>query len=61
MVLIADEQPAMWQALRAAGLTSEMQREPEEARSISLRCDPTASHYLKLPMDSIYGGPDFQN
>ena len=29
--------------------------------SLYLHCDPTASHYLKLVMDSIFGKPHFQN
>ena len=29
--------------------------------SIYLHCDPTASHYLKLLMDSIFGGENFVN
>jgi DNA modification methylase len=29
--------------------------------SIFLHCDPTASHYLKLLMDAVFGPPRFQN
>ncbi|WP_244616842.1 DNA methyltransferase [Starkeya nomas] len=29
--------------------------------SIYLHCDPTASHYLKIVMDAIFGGAHFQN
>ena len=29
--------------------------------SLYLHCDPTASHYLKLAMDSIFGKQHFQN
>ncbi len=29
--------------------------------SVYLHCDPTASHYLKLVMDAIYGGACFRN
>ena len=29
--------------------------------SIYLHCDPTASHYLKLMMDSVFGGGNFRN
>ena len=77
MGLIADEQPAMYQVLQAAGLTHgkgmqsylcmmafrllEMRRVLKDAGSIYLHCDSTASHYLKLLMDSIYGGNSFQN
>ena len=75
MGLIADEQPAMYQVLQAAGLAHgkgmqsylcmmavrllEMRRVLKEAGSIYLHCDPTASHYLKLLLDSIYGQGNF--
>ena len=77
MGLIADEQPGMYKALEAAGLTHgkgmqsylcmmavrllEMRRVLKDTGSIYLHCDPTASHYLKLVMDSIYGHADFRN
>ena len=77
MGLVADEQPAMYQVLQAAGLTHgkgmqsylcmmavrlvEMRRVLTDTGSIYLHCDPTASHYLKLLMDSIYGQGNFRN
>ena len=77
MGLIADEQPGMYKALEAAGLTHgkgmqsylcmmavrllEMRRVLKDTGSIYLHCDPTASHYLKLVMDSIYGSRNFRN
>ena len=77
MGLIADEQPAMYQVLQAAGLTHgkgmqsylcmmavrllEMRRVLKDTGSIYLHCDPTASHYLKMLMDSIYGQSNFHN
>ena len=77
MGLIADEQPAMYQVLQAAGLTHgkgmqsylcmmavrlvEMRRVLTDTGSIYLHCDPTASHYLKLLMDSIYGERNFRS
>ncbi len=77
MGLIADEQPAMYQVLLTAGLTHgkgmqsylcmmavrllEMRRVLKDTGSIYLHCDPTASHYLKLLMDSIYGTRNFRN
>ncbi len=77
MGLIADEQPAMYQVLQTAGLTHgkgmqsylcmmavrllEMRRVLKETGSIYLHCDPTASHYLKMLMDSIYGQGNFRN
>ena len=39
----------------------EMHRLLKPTGSIYLHCDPTASHYLKLMMDSIFGKSSFQN
>ena len=77
MGLIADEQPAMYKVIEAAGLTHgkgmqsylcmmavrlvEMRRVLKDTGSIYLHCDPTASHYLKLLMDSIFGAGVFLN
>ena len=77
MGLIADEQPAMYQVLLAAGLTHgkgmqsylcmmgvrllEMRRVLKDTGSIYLHCDPTASHYLKLLMDGVVGAGNFVN
>ena len=77
MGLIADEQPAMYQVLQTAGLTHgkgmqsylcmmavrllEMRRVLKDTGSIYLHCDPTASHYLKMLMDSIFGLRQFRN
>ena len=77
MGLIADEQPAMYQVLQTAGITHgkgmqsylcmmavrllEMRRVLKDTGSIYLHCDPTASHYLKLLMDSIYGQHNFRS
>ena len=77
MGLIADEQPAMYKVIETAGLTHgkgmqsylcmmavrllEMRRVLKDTGSIYLHCDPTASHYLKLLMDSIFGDSNFRN
>ena len=77
MGLIADEQPAIANLLRTSGLTHgkgmqsyltmmavrllEMRRVLKPTGSIYLHCDPTASHYLKLLMDAIYGQGQFRN
>ena len=77
MGLIADEQPAMYKVIETAGLTHgkgmqsylcmmavrllEMRRVLKDTGFIYLHCDPTASHYLKLLMDSIFGSAQFQN
>ena len=39
----------------------EMHRLLTDKGSIYLHCDPTASHYLKLIMDAIYGKNNFRN
>jgi|SRR5687768_3204152 len=39
----------------------ELRRVLKEAGSIYLHCDPTASHYLKLLMDAIFGPINFIN
>ena len=38
-----------------------MHRVLKPTGSIYLHCDPTASHWLKLVMDSIFGQPNFRN
>lgn len=38
-----------------------MRRVISPAGSIYLHCDPTASHYLKIIMDAIYGKANFRN
>lgn len=39
----------------------EMRRVLKETGSIYLHCDPTASHYLRIVMDAIFGPGRFQN
>ena len=39
----------------------EMHRLLKDTGSIYLHCDPTASHYLKLLMDAIFGAKNFRN
>lgn len=39
----------------------EMQRVLKSTGSIYLHCDPTASHYLKLLMDAVFGPGNFRN
>ena len=39
----------------------EMRRILKPTGSIYLHCDPTASHYLKLVMDSLFGKGNFRN
>lgn len=39
----------------------EMQRILKDTGSIYLHCDPTASHYIKMCMDAIFGQKNFRN
>ena len=39
----------------------ELHRVLEPTGSIYLHCDPTASHYLKILMDSVFGPVNFRN
>ena len=39
----------------------ELHRVLKPTGSIFLHCDPTASHYLKLVMDAIFGPKNFRN
>ena len=38
----------------------ELQRVLKPTGSIYLHCDPTASHYLKILMDTVFGKQNFQ-
>ena len=74
---IADRAPALYAIIDAAGVAHgqgmksylimmavrllEMRRLLKPTGSIYLHCDPTASHYLKMLMDSIFGGGRFRN
>ena len=74
---IAEREPALYQAIHASELTHskgmksylimmavrmlEMKRVLKPTGSIYLHCDPTASHYLKLLMDSVFGKDNFRN
>ena len=77
MGLIADEYPAIYKTLEAAGLTHgkgmqsylcmiavrllEMRRVLKDTGNLYLHCDTTASHYLKLMLDAIFGEERFGN
>jgi len=39
----------------------ELRRVLKDSGSVYLHCDPTASHYLKLVMDAVFGARHFQN
>ena len=75
--LIADQHPAMYRVIDAAGVAHsdgmksylcmmgvrllEMRRVLAPVGSIYLHCDPTASHYLKLLMDAVFGRTSYRN
>ena len=77
MGLIADEQPAMYAVIEAAGRAHgrgmqsyicmmavrllEMHRVLKETGSVYLHCDPTAGHYLKALMDAVFGAESFRS
>lgn len=74
---LAEAFPALYTAIHAAELTHsqsmksylimmairliEMNRILKDTGNICLHCDPTASHYLKLAMDSVFGKDNFLN
>ncbi|MBC6428113.1 MAG: HNH endonuclease [Cellvibrionales bacterium] len=74
---IADQMPAFPRIMDAAGESHskgmksylimmavrllEMHRLLKPTGSIFLHCDPTASHYLKLLMDAVFGRKSFRN
>ena len=74
---IAERDPPLYQAIHASELTHgkgmksylimlavrllEMKRVLKPTGSIYLHCDPTASHYIKLVMDSVFGKDNFRN
>ena len=44
-----------------ANRLAEIKRVLKETGSIYLHCDPTASHYLKIVMDAVFGQRNFRN
>ena len=74
---LADRNPAAYSVIEAARNASgksmmsylimmavrliEMERILKPTGSLFLHCDPTASHYLKLLMDAIFGRDNFRN
>ena len=74
---IAEQNPAVYAVIGAAGEAHgkgmksyiimmavrllELRRILRDTGSIYLHCDPTASHYLKLLMDSVFGQKNFRN
>ena len=76
-VEVAEKNPAVYATIDAAGIVHgdgmksylimmavrllEMKRLLKDTGSIYLHCDPTASHYLKLLMDAVFGKGNFRN
>ena len=74
---IADRNPVLYAIVDAAGLSHgkgmksylimmairllEMHRLLKSTGSIYLHCDPTASHYLKMLLDTVFGAGRFRN
>ena len=74
---IAERQPALYAVIDAAGLAHgkgmkaylimmavrllELHRVLKPTGSLYLHCDPTASHYLKMLMDCVFGKDNFRN
>ena len=74
---IAEQNPAVYAVIDAAGTAHgkgmksylimmavrllEMLRLLKPTGSICLHCDPTASHYLKLLLDAVFGTSSFRN
>ena len=74
---LAEHEPALYSSISAAEFSHskgmkaylimmgirmlEMRRVLKPTGSIYLHCDPTASHYLKAMMDSIFGEKQFRN
>ena len=74
---IAEQSPAVYSVIGTAGEAHgqgmksylimmavrllEMRRILKDTGSVYLHCDPTASHYLKLLMDAVFGKQRFRN
>ena len=74
---IAERSPALYRVIDSAELSHgksmksylifmavrllEMKRVLKDTGSVYLHCDPTASHYLKLIMDAIFGVKNFRS
>jgi site-specific DNA-methyltransferase (adenine-specific) len=56
-----DDSPMMAYLAMMAPRLLELKRVLKDTGSIYLHCDPTASHYLKLLMDAVFGAKNFRN
>ena len=55
------ENPMMAYLVMMAARLVELHRVLKPTGSLYLHCDPTASHYLKVVLDTIFGAENFQN
>ena len=53
--------PAKYYLIYMAARLMELQRILKDSGTLYLHCDPTASHYLKLLLDTIFGHAQFKN
>lgn len=58
--IIGDNQMMAYLVMMAARLV-ELHRVLKPTGSLYLHCDPTASHYLKIILDTIFGAENFRN
>jgi len=74
---LKDRDPVLYSVINTAGVTYgndmksylimmalrlfEIQRILKPSGSVYLHCDPTASHYLKILMDRVFGNENFRN
>lgn len=74
---VAEQHPGLYSVIDAAGFAHgkpmkayltmmsvrllEMERLLKPTGSIYLHCDPTAGHYIKLLLDTVFGGEQFRN
>ena len=77
MGIVAEDEPSVANAIKTAGITGgkgmqsyltmmavrllEMRRVLKDTGSIYLHCDSTASHYLKILLDAIFGRTNFRS
>ena len=55
------ENPLMAYLAMMAVRLVELHRVLKDSGSLYLHCDPTASHYLKLVLDAVFGAENYRN
>ena len=56
-----EDSPLMAYLAMMAVRLVELHRVLKDSGSLYLHCDPTASHYLKLVFDAVFGPENFRN